>query len=338
MNTQYPENLRIGGQVIRPGERQQLTLELPKLYDFTEMKMPVEVIRGKKPGPIMFVSAAIHGDEINGVDIIRRLLRHQQIQNICGTLIAIPIVNVFGFIEKSRYLPDRRDLNRSFPGAENGSQAAQVAYIFRTEIVEKCTHGIDLHTGALHRRNLPQIRVQLDHKENLALAQAFDAPVILNASVRDGSLRDLVLEKDIPVLLYEAATALRFDNESSYIGVNGILNVMHKIGMLPDYSPAKARHKSVISHSSMWVRAPHSGIFLNQQGLGDVVKKDEVLGVITDPFGNHEFPIPSPIHGVIVGTSILPLANEGDALFHIAALNEDELTEDLDVLTDYDYR
>jgi uncharacterized protein len=192
--------LTIGGEEIPLGVRKQLALTVAKLYDFTDMKMPVEVVRGEQDGPILFVSAAIHGDEINGVDIVRRLLKHRLLKSIKGTLIAIPIVNVFGFNDKSRYLPDRRDLNRSFPGAEQGSLASQIAYIFRTEIVSQCTHGIDLHTGAIHRRNLPQIRADLSYTPNLLLAGAFGAPVILDASPRDGSLREMVDEKKIPTL------------------------------------------------------------------------------------------------------------------------------------------
>lgn len=314
--------LTIGGEEIALGERRQLALTVAKLYDFTDMKIPVEVVRGTEDGPTLFVSAAIHGDEINGVDIVRRLLKHRLLKTIKGTLIAIPIVNVFGFNDKSRYLPDRRDLNRSFPGAEHGSLASQVAYIFRTEIVNQCTHGIDLHTGAIHRRNLPQIRADLSFKPNLQLATAFGAPVILDASPRDGSLREMLDEKKIPMLLYEAGTALRFDHRAAVLGVEGIINVMRAIGMLPPLA-AKPHAKPYIAKASHWVRAPISGIFVTRKKLGERVIKGDKLGFITNPFGDYEYAILSPIDGVIIGNSILPLANEGDGLYHIASFDSD---------------
>lgn len=314
--------LTIAGEEIAPGTRRQLALTVAKLYDFTDMKMPVEVVRGASDGPTLFISAAIHGDEINGVDIVRRLLKHRALKAICGTLIAIPIVNVFGFNDKSRYLPDRRDLNRSFPGAEHGSLASQIAYIFRTEIVGKATHGIDLHTGAIHRRNLPQIRADLSRPENMRLAKAFGAPVVLDASPRDGSLREMVDEQNIPMLLYEAGTALRFDHRASLLGVEGILNVMRVIGMLPPSPTGMRSYAPFVAKSSQWVRAPISGIFVTRKKIGEHVMRGEKLGFITNPFGDYEYMITSPIDGLIIGNSILPLANEGDGLYHIAAIGK----------------
>jgi uncharacterized protein len=312
----------IDGQEILPGERRKLLLTLAKLYDFTDMRIPVAVIRGTEPGPTLFISSAIHGDEINSVDIVRRLLKRKLLNTIRGTLIAIPIVNVFGFNDKSRYLPDRRDLNRSFPGERHGSLASQIAYIFRTEIVEQCTHGIDLHTGAIHRRNLPQIRADLTVPENLILAKCFGAPVVLNAGPRDGSLREMVAEKRIPVLLYEAGTALRFDAKAAKVGVDGIINIMRAIGMLPQIEAAVPMRDPYIAKSSHWVRAPLSGIFLARKKLGDYVQKSDVLGIMTNPFGDHEHAILSPYEGIVIGNSILPLANEGDGVFHIATFAE----------------
>ena len=313
--------INIAGEEIFPNERRQLALTVAKLYDFTDMKIPVEVVRGSAGGPVLFVSAAIHGDEINGVDIVRRLLKHRALKSIHGTLIAIPIVNVFGFNDKSRYLPDRRDLNRSFPGGEHGSLASQVAFIFRTEIVNQCTHGIDLHTGAIHRYNLPQIRADLSNPANLTLAKAFGAPVILNASPRDGSLREMVDDKKIPMLLYEGGTALRFDRHAALMGVEGILNVMRAIGMLPALERQRP-DKPFIAKSSQWVRAPISGIFVTRKKLGDAVGEGEKLGFITNPFGDYEYAILSPADGIIIGNSILPLANEGDGIYHIASFGK----------------
>lgn len=330
--------LRIGHYTIHPGERKKISINIARLYDFTEMRMPVEVIRGKEDGPTLLVSAVIHGDEINGVDIIRRLLQHSAMKKIHGTLIAVPIVNVFGFNDKSRYLPDRRDLNRCFPGDKHGSMGSQVAYIFRTEIVSKCTHGIDLHTAAFHRRNLPQIRANLGDAETLRLAKAFGTAVILNSGVRDGSLREMVQDQNIPMLLYEGGAALRFDDNVSRIGLQGILSVMHEIGMLPTYKRAvKQPNEVFIAHSSHWIRAPHSGIFLAKKKLGDKVSKEEILGHITNPFGDHAEEIRAICDGIVIGKTQLPLANEGDALFHIATFTDvDAALESVESLEHFD--
>ena len=182
--------LTINGTSIQPGQRVTLDIPLPQLYTHTPMTMPAHVIRGKREGPSLFVCAALHGDELNGVEIIRRLLKLRAMRRLNGTLIAIPMVNVYGVIHHSRYLPDRRDLNRSFPGSERGSLASRLADLFMTEIVANCTHGIDLHTGASHRANLPQIRGNLDDEETARLAKLFGVPVLINSRIRDGSLRE----------------------------------------------------------------------------------------------------------------------------------------------------
>lgn len=286
--------------------------------------MPVRVIRGKRDGPTLFVSAAVHGDEINGVEIIRRLLRLQLLRRMRGTLIAVPMVNVFGFIQLSRYLPDRRDLNRSFPGSEGGSLAARVADMFMTEIVAKSTHGIDLHTGAIHRTNLPQIRVAFEDTEALHLAQAFGAPVVMDASLRDGSLREAVCGRGIPVVLYEGGEALRFDEWAIRPGLRGIVAIMHEIGMLPKPQRPRKATRSLLVERSTWVRATESGILSARVTLGRRVKRGDLLGMIGDPFGDLEIPIESPVAGVVIGRTNLPLLNEGDAVFHIARVDETE--------------
>ncbi len=307
------------------------TIDLPvtRLYTHSEIAMPLHVVRGKKPGAKLFVSAAIHGDELNGVEIIRRLLKLPILKRMRGTLIAIPIVNVHGFINHSRYLPDRRDLNRSFPGSERGSLAARLAHLFMTEIVEQCSHGIDLHTGALHRSNLPQIRANLDHDETAALARRFGVPVLINADLRDDSLREAADERGIPMLLYEAGEALRFDELSIRAGVRGVVNVMRALEMLPaSRSASRTRFEPVVAHSSSWVRAPMSGILRAMVPLGAQVTKDSLLGVIADPFGERESIVTAPAAGIVIGRSNLPLANEGDALFHVARFKKiDQITE-----------
>jgi len=313
------ENLEIDGFKILPGSATTINIELPKLYTHSHTTMPLKVIRGKKSGPTLFVSAAIHGDEINGIEIIRRLLNYKGLNRLKGTLITIPIVNVYGVIQHSRYLPDRRDLNRSFPGSDTGSLAARLADLFMTEIVNKCTHGIDLHTGAVHRANFPQIRANIDDPETDRLARAFGVPVILNASIRDGSLRQSAADYGIPMLLYEAGEALRFDEVSIRAGVDGIIKVMRELGML---YPSKRKTKTVsepfIARSSAWTRAPQSGVLRTLVALGAHVEKQQVLGVVSDPYGVNETEIQANTSGVIIGRTNLPLVNEGDALFHIA--------------------
>jgi len=318
-------DLVIGGKPISPGERTVINLPVALLHTQTPLEMPIKVWRGRKDGPRLFVSAAIHGDELNGVEIIRRLLQHRSLARLRGTLITIPTVNVYGVIHHSRYLPDRRDLNRSFPGSERGSLASRLADLFMKEIVQNCTHGIDLHTGAIHRSNLPQIRADLSDPEIESLARAFGVPVILNSDLRDGSLRQAATEKGVHVLLYEAGEALRFDELSIRAGLQGIIKVMRAIGMLPrkKYTPKK-EVEPLIARSSAWVRAPESGMFRAYIGLGQSVSRNDILGVIASPFGDDESEVIASTGGIVIGRSSLPLINEGDALFHIARFRTDE--------------
>lgn len=320
--------IELAGQKVWPGERKTIDLVVGKLYTHSPITMPVQVLCGHQAGPVMFISAAIHGDELNGVEIIRRLLKVPALKRLKGTLIAVPIVNLHGFINQSRYLPDRRDLNRSFPGSEKGSLAGRVARLFLDEIVERCTHGIDLHTGAIHRSNLPQIRADLDNEETLALAKAFGTPVVLNSNLRDGSLREAANKKGIPVLLYEAGEALRFDELSIRGGVQGILRVMRRLEMLPA-SRKKNEFDPIVARSSAWVRAPQDGIFRAKVKQGDRVQKDQTLmAVVSDPFGESEVEIWAPFSGIVIGQLHLPLVNEGEALFHIARFNRTDIAAD----------
>jgi len=314
------DSLIINGINIAPGTNQTIDLPAGKLYTHAPMTIPVHVIRSKRNGPRLFVSAAIHGDEINGVEIIRRLLKLPALKRLRGTIIAVPIVNVHGLINHTRYLPDRRDLNRSFPGSERGSIASRLAHLFMNEIVCQSTHGIDLHTGAIHRSNLPQIRANLEDEETDKLARAFNVPVIISSNLRDGSLREAAAEHGIPMLLYEAGEALRFDEVSIRAGVKGIINVMRELGMLqkPAKTSSSRRTDPVVARSSSWVRAPESGILRSMVPLGGRVKKGSILGVVSDPFGEFESLITASFSGIVIGRTNLPLVNEGDALFHIA--------------------
>ena len=319
----------IGETVVKPGQRTNISLPVADLYTSSSLTMPLRVICGRREGPVLFVSAAIHGDELNGVEIIRRLLRLKALRSIRGTLIAVPIVNVHGFLNQSRYLPDRRDLNRSFPGSAKGSIAARLANTFFTQIVSKADYGIDLHTGAINRSNLPQIRGNLDDAKTLDLANCFGVPVIINANIRDNSLRASVAESGVPVLIYEAGEALRFDEICIRAGLRGILNVMRSIGMLPAKPAAKRIVKPVLARSTSWVRAPASGIFNSNVQLGSSVSKDQRLATISDPLGDSSDFLVAPFDGIIIGRSNLPLAHEGDALFNVADFKSVAKAEDL---------
>ncbi|WP_236994836.1 M14 family metallopeptidase [Granulosicoccus antarcticus] len=307
----------IGGKSIQPGQRCYVDLPLPPLYTHTSVAMPVHVIHGKQPGPVLFVTAAIHGDEINGIEIIRRLLATKSLSRLAGTLIAVPVVNVYGFVSQSRYLPDRRDLNRSFPGSETGSMAARLANTLMSEIVAKCTHGIDLHTAAEGRANFPQIRVDLDsHPELLPLAEAFAPPILVDSTTRDGTLRGAA--GNLPLLLYEAGEALRFDDLAIRAGLKGVLNVMRHLKMLPANKSGERRGKPWLANNSAWMRAPQSGILRSRIRLGGIVEEGGVLGYISDPFGESEQAVISDASGVLIGITKLPLVHEGEALYHVA--------------------
>lgn len=315
----------IGGREILPGSRQLVELELPLLYTHTPVVMPAQVIRGRRAGPCLFVSAAVHGDEINGVEIIRRLIRSTTFRHLRGTLIAVPVVNVYGFVRLSRYLPDRRDLNRSFPGSETGSLAARLAHAFLEEVVAKADFGIDLHTGAVHRENLPQVRASFEEKDLVErMAKAFGSPVVLNADLRDGSLRDAARNLGVPVIVYEGGEALRFDEFVIRAGVRGVIGVMRELEMLRPLSRLRKKRQPepVVARSTQWVRAPQSGILRAVKPLGARVAKLEILGLIADPIGAKEVPVRAPAAGVVIGKVNLPLVNEGEALYHIARFAE----------------
>lgn len=315
------EPIIIGSTVIQPGQRITIDLPVAKLYTHTNITLAVHVIHGKKTGPRLFVTSTIHGDELNGVEIIRRLIKRKNISRLHGTLIVIPTVNSFGFIHRDRYLPDRRDLNRSFPGSEYGSLASRLADLLLKKILSQCTHGIDLHTGSNHRFNLPQIRACLDDAETARLAEAFGAPVMIHSRLRDGSLRETVADLDIPVLLYEAGEAFRFDELSIRTGLRGIIAVMRAIDMLPRGRKEEQRMMVFRADTSKWVRAPISGMVTKIIPIGKSVKKGDFLGLISDPFGENEQAVYAPFAGLIVGRLELPLVYQGDALFHIALVD-----------------
>ena len=317
------KTVEIAGIKVAPGERCLIDLPVADLYTHTQLTMPVHVLCGRQAGPTLFITGAIHGDELNGVEIIRRLLALRALKSLKGTLLAVPIVNVHGFIHQSRYLPDRRDLNRSFPGKIKGSIASRLAHHVASEIIDRADFGIDLHTGAIHRTNLPQIRGDADNPEVMRLARAFGAPVIVHSRLRDGSMREYAAGKGVSVLLYEAGEALRFDDVAIRAGLKGIRRVLAALGML-GRPPTSARHgvDPVVSRSTGWVRAPISGVVNLKARSGESVNKGSVLASVSDPFGETSVPVTSDCDGVVIGHSTLPLAHEGDALVHIARFDD----------------
>lgn len=306
----------IGDMEVQPGRRATAELPVSTLSSHTPVSLPVHVVHGEAPGPTMFLSGAIHGDEIQGVEIIRRILNHPALQALRGTLLAVPIVNSFGFLNHTRYMPDRRDLNRCFPGSDRGSLASLVADIFFREVVLRSHYGIDFHTAALHRSNLPQVRLAPDEPELLRLAQAFAPPVILISKLRERSLRLSAGEAGVKVLLYEGGEALRFDEVAIDAAVRGTLRVMAHLDMVEQTS--RPVGQTVFSDASSWVRAPESGILHTTRRIGDRVGKGEVVGVVADPLGQASLPLFADWDGIIVGRTNLPLVNRGDAVFHIA--------------------
>jgi predicted deacylase len=333
------KDICFNGKLVKPGSSARIDLPVADLYTATSLNMTLQVIHGRRQGPTLFVSAAVHGDELNGVEIIRRLLRRKALRSLRGTLIAVPVVNVHGFLHQSRYLPDRRDLNRSFPGSARGSIAARLANTFYKQIVTRSDYGIDLHTGAINRSNLPQIRADLDEENTLALANAFGVPVIIDANIRDGSLRACAAELGIPMLIYEAGEALRFDEVSIRAGLRGILNSMRHIGMLPKKRQVSVI-KPVLARSTAWLRSPASGIVNSKVSLGTRVVTGQHLATISDPLGKAQEPVVANFSGIVIGRSNLPLAHEGDALFNIAAFKSavkaEHIVEEFTEATEHD--
>lgn len=325
------------GTEVGPGECRTIDLKIPELYTHSGLSIPVHVVHGVRSGPRLCITAAIHGDEINGVEIIRRLLRRKALRQLRGTLLAVPVVNVYGFINQSRYLPDRRDLNRSFPGSSRGSLTARVAHLVLEQLSGLASHVIDLHTAAVHRENLPHLRAQLDLPEVQRMAHSFGVPVILNSSRPvEGSLRSALTARGVPVVVYEGGEALRFNELAIQAGLKGILGVMRELRMLPKPSLRKPPPKPYVARSSGWVRAHQSGIFRALKPLGERVDKNDPLGVISDPYGEREELVRTPAAGIIIGKNNLPLVNEGEGLYHIARFRGASPGEDLEEFFRFD--
>lgn len=309
------EALTIAQKSVKPGEEAQINLSVGSLPSRTKIEVPIFVSRSKKPGPILLLLAGLHGDEINGVEIIRRFIVSDYHKPEIGTVICIPILNIFGFINHSRQVPDGKDVNRFFPGSRNGSLASIIAFNLMQEVIPHIDYGIDFHTGGARRTNYPQIRCMLDDVVNQELADAFKAPFTLHAKYRANSLRYAASRQGKRIIVYEGGESLRFDEFAIKEGINGALRVMHHLGMRSE-SPEPVLHNQIV-YKATWMRARRAGLFLPAVNSGDVVKKNQLVGTVSDPFGETEIKLKSPVKGYIIGLNNNPVVNRGDALINI---------------------
>ncbi len=309
-------SIEFGEDIIRAGRRKQLELPIAKMASGTQVSLPVIVVHGASDGPTIWIDAAIHGDEIGGIEIIRRVLQGIDARRLSGTILAVPTVNVHGFLANDRYMPDRRDLNRSFPGSARGSLASRIANLFMKEIVARCDVGIDLHSGSGDRANLPQIRADLATPETLKLAAAFGAPIVIDAKTRGGSIRAVGTKRGKTVLLYEGGEASRFDETAIELGKAGVERVLAELEMIGPRSGWETEPQ--VAGSSHWVRARASGLFLSNVELGQDLELGDSIGLIHDSLGNRRARITTRVPGRVIGLMQRPLVNQGDALVNIA--------------------
>lgn len=311
-----PKPIEINGEVIEPGEDKQVHIGIARLPTYTSIDLSIRVIRAKKDGPVVLLSGGLHGDEINGIEIVRRLISNNNLNLTAGTIIAIPLMNVYGFIQNVRGVPDGKDINRSFPGTKNGSLAKLVAYTIVKEIIPKIDFGIDFHTGGASRANYPQIRCVFDNDKNLELAKAFAPPVILHSGLIDKSFRKAAHRKGKPIIVYETGESMRFDEFGIQTAIDGTYRLLNHYGMRegkPPYTYTPELYKK-----SNWVRSKVAGIFNPKIKLGDTVESRHVLGKITDPYGNESFRVVNRQDGRVIGLNNSPVVHKGDAILHIA--------------------
>lgn len=311
-----PEPFTIDGKLVLEGEDKQLNLTISRLPTYTRIDLPVRVIRSENPGPVLLLSGGLHGDEINGIEIVRRLIADGCLKLMRGAVIAVPLMNIYGFIQNSRGVPDGKDINRSFPGSKSGSLAKLVAYTIMNKIVPLIDVGIDFHTGGSSRANFPQIRCVTNSEKELKLARAFAPPLILHSSPINKSFRKAVREKGKSILVYETGEALRLDENGIREGINGTLRLMNHLEMTDQAVPNA--EVSEIYRKSSWVRASYAGLFRPMVMQGEYVKKKSVLGSLTDPFGNQKTKVKSRYDGRVIGINNNPVVHKGDAILHIA--------------------
>lgn len=311
-----PDSITINKHKIAPGEHKEIQLNIARLPTYTSIDLPVHVFRAEEKGPALLLTGGLHGDELNGVEIIRRMVANDMLMPEKGTVIALPLVNVYGFIQNVRGLPDGKDINRSFPGIKGGSLARLLAYTLMNEIVPQIDYGIDFHTGGAARANYPQIRCLLDNEKQSELAEAFAAPFIINSSLIDKSFRKAANKKGKHILVFETGESTRFDEPGIQEGINGTMRLMKHLGMKKEAPEPK--HQPEIYRTTTWIRAKYAGLFQPKIKLGDQVNKKQVLGHITDPYGSERFKSVCPHDGRVIGLNYAPVVHKGDALLHLA--------------------
>lgn len=311
----------ISGHLIPAGETREIYLKVSESFLSSNIQIPITVVRGWNPGPTAFVIAAIHGDEINGVDIVRRLIFDLDHHHLRGTLIAIPVANIPGFLAQSRYLPYHRDLNRHFPGKNRGNNAERMAHRLFHEVILKCDFGIDLHTAADGRMNLPHVRGDMSHPRVRTLARAFGATVLLDTPGQKGALRREATDAGVPTILFEAGETRKFSRKVSEEGLKGVLNVLMETGMWQGKKP-KAPPFQVIVKSSDWIRTEKGGILNLEAKPGDLVYRRDVIGEVLNPFGKTVTEVRSSTTGIVIGVTTAPLAIPGTAIVHVAKLRK----------------
>lgn len=312
------KKLNVLGTDILPGETYELNLDVAKLHTSTPIQVPVIVSRGNEDGDVLLLMAGMHGDEMNGVEVIRRLIRKGWNKPQKGTVICIPVFNIFGFLNVSRELPDGRDLNRSFPGAKNGSLASQFAFHFMNEIAPYVDYIIDFHTGSAQRNNYPQIRCVIEDEIHLNLAKVFHPPFIIHSSTITKTVREALYKLNKKLLLFEGGKTNSIDEFVVAEALDGVKRVMHYLDFR-HFKIDKKEADSIILKSSKWLRAAHAGMLLVNVKNGDPVKVGDVLGVISDPFGKSERKIRATIDGYVFCVNEAPVVNKGDAIFNIGS-------------------
>ncbi len=315
------KSITIGGKTVKPGENKLLKINIDRLPTGTLIDIPVYVFNAKKPGPTLLVQAGLHGDEINGIEIVRRMLHEQQFAVEIGAVIAVPILNIFGFIHFSRDVPDGKDVNRSFPGTKSGSMASRIAYHYISEIMHQIDYGIDLHTGGGQRHNFPQIRYTIEDEQSVALAKVFNAPFSFSSKLIKGSFRNATFKMGKPSVVFEAGESMRFDDFAILEGIRGILNIMKHLGMIPVIDPAYLKHKETIHLTERrWLRAPTAGMFIPKITNGSELNKGQLMGIISDTYAKHSKAIKAPFDGYVFCINHQAVVNQGEALFHVGKM------------------
>jgi predicted deacylase len=312
----YKDKISILGVEIQRGESKVLDFDVAKLHTRNSIKVPIFIERAKKDGPVLLLLGGVHGDEINGVEIVRRIIRTKINKPSRGTIISIPVFNIFGFLNLSRKFPDGRDLNRVFPGSAKGSLASQFAHEFKKEIAPHVDYVLDFHAGGGHRVNVAQTRCMLEDEKTLELAKVFAAPFIVQSKTISKSLRETFKQLGKTALLFEGGKSMLYDEKAIQYGVQGTKNVLRFLKMKT--TKVVPQEESVIIASSKWLRASHSGMFHVHIENGAWVTKKTVMGIITDPFGSFERKVYAPFDCYVFCVNISPIVNRGDAIFHVS--------------------